>query len=110
MKQAWFSALPITALCSPASCWRSRATCPHPEMSEEGEHAFVVVEVIDDGSGMSVDVMERAAGPFFTTKEVGNGSGWAKPGVSVSPLSQVVLCTCRAHPAMGTTEHPSSRG
>lgn len=81
MKQAWFSALSITALCSPASCWRSRATCPHPEMSEEGEHAFVVVEVIDDGSGMSVDVMERAAGPFFTTKEVGNGSGWPKPCV-----------------------------
>jgi len=50
-------------------------------VSEEGEHAFVVVEVIDGGLGMSVDVMERAAGPFFTTKEVGNGRGWAKPGV-----------------------------
>ena len=31
--------------------------------------------MIDDGSGMSVDIVERAAEPFFTTKDVGKGSG-----------------------------------
>jgi len=34
-----------------------------------------VVEVIDDGSGMSGEILERAAEPFFTTKEIGKGSG-----------------------------------
>ena len=52
-----------------------RARCPVPEAPDEGEHDYVVVEVVDQGSGMSAEVVERAAEPFFTTKEVGKGSG-----------------------------------
>ena len=36
---------------------------------------YVMVEIIDNGSGMSPDVLERAAEPFFTTKEPGQGTG-----------------------------------
>ena len=52
-----------------------RARCAVPEAPDEGEHDYVVVEVVDQGSGMSAEVVERAAEPFFTTKEVGKGSG-----------------------------------
>jgi len=37
--------------------------------------AYVVVSVIDNGSGMASDILSRAFEPFFTTKETGRGSG-----------------------------------
>jgi len=52
-----------------------QATCARPEAPDEGEFEFVVIEVVDNGSGMGAEVVERAAEPFFTTKEVGKGSG-----------------------------------
>jgi PAS domain S-box-containing protein len=36
---------------------------------------YVVLSVSDTGAGMSVEVMERAFEPFYTTKDVGNGTG-----------------------------------
>jgi len=35
----------------------------------------VVISVRDNGTGMSPDVLSKAMDPFFTTKEVGKGSG-----------------------------------
>jgi PAS domain S-box-containing protein len=36
---------------------------------------YVLIAVSDNGPGMSEDVLARALEPFFTTKEVGEGSG-----------------------------------
>ncbi|MEK7773621.1 MAG: PAS domain S-box protein [Deltaproteobacteria bacterium] len=36
---------------------------------------YAVVEIRDDGAGMTEDVMKRIFDPFFTTKEVGKGTG-----------------------------------
>jgi signal transduction histidine kinase len=44
-------------------------------LSTRFEHAQVVVEVADTGPGMSPDVAARAFDAFFTTKEVGRGTG-----------------------------------
>ena len=35
----------------------------------------VIVEVTDDGPGMTADVQAHAMQPFFTTKPVGKGTG-----------------------------------
>jgi signal transduction histidine kinase/CheY-like chemotaxis protein len=48
-----------------AAAWHADAQAGH----------YVVVEVVDTGSGMSTEVLGRATEPFFTTKEAGRGTG-----------------------------------
>ena len=42
---------------------------------------YVLLEVEDHGSGMSPEVLNQALDPFFTTKEVGQGTGLGLPMV-----------------------------
>ena len=42
---------------------------------------YVQLAVTDTGTGMSADVLERVLEPFFTTKELGKGSGLGLPMV-----------------------------
>ncbi|MFZ5480925.1 MAG: PAS domain S-box protein [Myxococcota bacterium] len=42
---------------------------------------WAAVEVADDGAGMAPEVIDRALEPFFTTKEVGKGTGLGLPMV-----------------------------
>jgi signal transduction histidine kinase len=45
------------------------------EVTAHVDGTNVVVDVIDDGPGIPVDVQERIFEPFFTTKAVGEGTG-----------------------------------
>jgi PAS domain S-box-containing protein len=47
--------------------------CRQHEQLEPG--CYVRLSVTDNGTGMAKDIIERATEPFFTTKEVGQGSG-----------------------------------
>jgi PAS domain S-box-containing protein len=42
---------------------------------------YVVIEVLDRGCGMTAEVLVQAIDPFFTTKEVGQGTGLGLPMV-----------------------------
>src|SRR5262249_9008908 len=42
---------------------------------------YVVVEVEDAGCGMTAEVLNQALDPFFTPKEVGQGTGLGRPVV-----------------------------
>jgi signal transduction histidine kinase len=44
-------------------------------MDGDAEERFAVIQLIDNGSGMSDDVRMRIFEPFYTTKAPGEGTG-----------------------------------
>ena len=47
----------------------------HPDGDDLPAGKYVAISVADTGRGMTPEVLEHATEPFFTTKEVGRGSG-----------------------------------
>lgn len=70
LNQVWTNLLDnaIDALLE-SSAPRTITICTHPA----GED--VLVEIIDNGSGISPEIKSRIFDPFFTTKDVGKGTG-----------------------------------
>jgi two-component system, cell cycle sensor histidine kinase and response regulator CckA len=66
-----------------------------------GEGDWVMVEVEDDGAGMSPETLERIFEPFFTTKARGHGLGLASCLGIVSAHGGALLV--ESEPARGTT-------
>lgn len=46
-----------------------------PQADSPTYRTFVALRVHDEGHGMAPDIAERASEPFFTTKDIGQGSG-----------------------------------
>ncbi len=74
---------------------------PHPTGSppEEG----VCITVRDTGTGMTPDVLARATEPFFTTKEVGRGTGLGLAMVQGLATRSGGGLTIDSQPGRGTT-------
>lgn len=69
----------------------------------QGTTSHILLEVIDNGPGMSDEIAHRAFEPFFTTKPVGQGAGlglFVCQGLLESMGAEITLDT---HPGSGTT-------
>ncbi|MFC0254186.1 ATP-binding protein [Massilia consociata] len=63
---------------------------------------YVCISVSDTGSGMSADVLARAAQPFFTTKPVGQGTGLGLSMVRTYLRDMAGDCKIVSVPGQGT--------
>jgi PAS domain S-box-containing protein len=63
---------------------------------------YVVIEVEDHGAGMTADVLNQALDPFFTTKEVGQGTGLGLPMVFGIVQAHQGYLTLDSDPRRGT--------
>jgi CheY-like chemotaxis protein len=63
---------------------------------------YVVLEVVDKGSGMPSDVLAQSLDPFFTTKDVGRGTGLGLPVVFGIVHAHQGFLTIDSVPGQGT--------
>src|SRR5262249_23298056 len=63
---------------------------------------YVVLEVEDNGIGRTPEVLNQALDPFFTTKEVGQGTGLGLPVVFGIVQGHQGYLTIRSSPTAGT--------
>jgi PAS domain S-box-containing protein len=63
---------------------------------------YVVLEVMDTGRGMTPNVLSQALDPFFTTKEVGQGTGLGLPMVYGIVKGHQGFLTIASEPGRGT--------
>jgi signal transduction histidine kinase len=62
----------------------------------------VEISVVDTGAGMTEEVLARALDPFFTTKEVGKGTGLGLPLVYNAVNAHRGTMTLASQPGQGT--------
>ena len=67
------------------------------------EHADVAVEVADDGPGIAPELQDRIYEPFFTTKEIGQGSGQGLAIARTTIEQHGGSIECASSPGHGTT-------
>lgn len=74
-----------------------------PDADTPMQRGYVTLSVCDEGHGMVPEVAERATEPFFTTKDIGKGSGLGLSqvfGFTTQSGGFVDVCTT---PGVGTT-------
>ena len=71
------------------------------DQAEAGDYA--TISVIDDGCGMSAEVLDRVFEPFFTTKPVGKGTGLGLSQIFGFVRQSHGEIEIKSHPGQGTT-------
>ena len=64
---------------------------------------YIAISVADTGTGMPPEVLQRAVDPFFTTKEIGKGSGLGLSQVHGFAAQSGGTVALRSRPGSGTT-------
>lgn len=72
---------------------------------EEFSGRFVRLSVTDTGHGMEPETLDQVFTPFFTTKEVGQGTGLGMPMVMGLISGHHGHATCTSEPGRGTGFH-----
>ncbi len=77
-----------------------RALTPHSELTP-GE--YIRIAVSDTGPGIDPEILERIFDPYFTTKDVGKGSGMGLAIVHGSVKNHMGVISVDSQPEEGTT-------
>jgi PAS domain S-box-containing protein len=86
---------------------RSRNVASDDVDARQGPQArgeqYICIEVVDNGAGMSPEVVEHAFDPFFTTKALGQGTGLGLSMVYGFARQSNGRCEIHSKPGEGTT-------
>ncbi len=74
-----------------------------PDADSTLQRGYVTLSVCDDGHGMAADIAERATEPFFTTKDIGKGSGLGLSQVFGFTTQSGGFVDVSTTPGVGTT-------
>jgi signal transduction histidine kinase len=81
-----------------------------PASHSDSADPQVVLTVVDNGTGMSPDTLQRAFEPFFTTKLPEHGSGLGLATVHAIVTGAGGQVAIDSHPEIGTTVRVSLPG
>lgn len=74
-----------------------------PDADTARQRRYVTLSVCDEGHGMAPDIAERATEPFFTTKDIGKGSGLGLSQVFGFTTQSGGFVDVSTTPGVGTT-------
>nr|KAJ9617505.1 hypothetical protein H2204_013768 [Knufia peltigerae] len=74
-----------------------------PDADTSRQRTYVTLSVCDEGHGMAPDIAERATEPFFTTKDIGKGSGLGLSQVFGFTTQSGGFVDVSTTPGVGTT-------
>ena len=75
--------------------------CGQLRIKAEGAPDCIKISISDDGPGITPENLDVILEPFYSTKEVGNGTVWSSAYAMASSVNTAGNCGWRASPATG---------